>query len=80
MSEGRNPGDKSRDDIARSPLLVSSRDTETDRAFWRLSLILREIAEDSASDGQEEELPCQACAKDAQTGDSDEDGCYAIRR
>jgi hypothetical protein len=53
---------------------VSTRGNEADRRLWQLSLILREIAENPASDGQEEQLSCQACAKDAQAGDKDEDG------
>jgi len=52
------------------------RNSSEDWALWRLSLILREIAEKLASPAQKEEPPSQAPGEDTLTGGAEEDDSH----
>lgn len=63
-----NVRDNPEDSIAPSPLPVSGGDAQTGWAFWRLSLVLKEISENlEPHTDKKEQPPCQASAQDALT-------------
>ena len=65
MPKAGQHNNKPRENAAQLAFSVPGQDAGCDRALWRLSLILREIADNSASNNHPDEPLCQPCGKDA---------------